>query len=521
MRNVKIMSAQDATGLIKNGDTIVTCGFLGASCPEEISEAIEQRFLETGEPNGLNYFFPSAQGDQDHRAVNRFAHEGMIRRIIGGHYNLAPKMVTFIIDEKCEAYNFPQGTMLQWLRAIGCGRPGLFTPVGLKTFVDPRIEGGRLNARTMEDIVEVFEFKGKEYLFFPAFDINVGIIRGTTADECGNITFEKEGHHNESLLIAQATKNTGGIVIAQVERVTKRGALDPRHIIVPGINVDVVVVARAENHMQTNTIQYDPALCGETRAPETEIKILPFDERKVIARRAVMELKRDAIINLGIGMPEGVALVAHEEGLSDSIVITVESGGIGGVPLGGIDFGGVINPEVLLPHVAQFDFYDGGGLDVTFLGLAQADPAGNVNVSKFNKRIAGVGGFINITQNAKKVVFIGTLTAGGLELEIRDGKLRIIKEGRNKKFVERVEQITFSGEYAREHGQEVYYVTERAVFDLRRDGIYLTEIAPGIDPEKDVFPQLECKVKTATDIKLMDERLFLPARMSIRAEILC
>jgi propionate CoA-transferase len=514
--NVQIMTAEEAVAQIKSGDTIVTSGFLGMSCPEEISEAIERSYLEYGIPNNLRYVFPSAQGDQDHKAVNRFAHKGLIRRIIGGHYNLAPKMIQFILDEQCEAYNLPQGTMLQWLRAIGSGRPGLISRVGLKTFVDPRVEGGKLNKTTKEDIVELIEFKGKEYLYYPGLSIDVGIIRGTTSDEQGNITIEREGHHNESLLIAQATKNTGGIVIAQVERIAKYGTLDPRQVVVPGINVDIVVVAKPENHMQSNTIQYDPAVCGETKALISAIEALPFNVRKVIARRAAMELSQGDIVNLGIGMPEGVAKIAVEEDIDQYIKLTVEAGGIGGVPLGGIDFGAVINPEALIPHVSIFDFYDGGGLDVAFLGLAQADGDGNVNVSKFNGRIAGCGGFVNITQNAKKVVFLGTLTAGGLRTEIENGSVQILQEGNHKKLIPSVEQITFSGEYAMESGQEVLYITERAVFELREDGLHLTEIAPGIDIERDILTQVDCTIRVGSDVKQMDPRLFRPEKMNLK-----
>jgi propionate CoA-transferase len=426
-------------------------------------------------------------------------------------------MIQFVIDEKCEAYNLPQGVMLQWLRAIGSGRPGLLSHVGVKTFVDPRLEGGKLNRCTTEEIVELVEFKGKEYLYYKGLPIDVGVIRGTTADERGNISFEREACHNESLLIAQAAKNTGGKVIAQVERVAKYGTLDPKHVIVPGILVDVVVVASPENHMQTNTIQYNPAVCGETKAPESAFTPLPFDERKVIARRAAMELKSGDIINLGIGMPEGIGRIVLEEGLTELVDITVESGGIVGVPLGGIDFGSLLNPDVLLPHVAQFDFYDGGGLDVAFLGLAQADRHGNVNVSKFNSRIAGCGGFINITQNAKKVVFIGTMTAGGLKLDVGDGRIAIACEGGIRKFINEVEQVTFSGEYAKEQRQKVLFITERAVFELRNEGIFVTEIAPGVDLEKNVINQMDFTITVDKTLKTMDERLFRPEVMGIAA----
>jgi propionate CoA-transferase len=428
-------------------------------------------------------------------------------------------MIELVNDEECEAYNFPQGSLLQWLRAMACGLPGLMTPVGLRTFVDPRVEGGRLNAVTTEDMVEIIELKGEEYLFYPALPIDVGIIRGTTADEKGNITFEHEAHHNESLVIAQAAKHFGGIVIAQVERIARYGTLDPRAVAVPGINVDVVVVAEPANHMQANTVMFDPAICGETKKPPDAIKALSLSERKVIARRAAMELRPDDVVNLGIGMPADVAKIAVEEDVLDAINITVESGGIGGVPLGGIDFGSVVNPDALLPHISQFDFYDGGGIDVTFLGLAQADSAGNVNVSKFNGRIAGCGGFVDITQNAKEIVFMGTLTAGGIETEISPGRIAIKKEGAHRKFIQNVEQITFSGTFARDHRQHVLYITERAVFRLEEEGITLVEVAPGFDIEKEVFAHMDFRVKISNRLKDMDARLFNTDIMNITSEI--
>jgi len=516
----KIMSARDAVKLIKPGDTVAISGFVGMAHPEQISVEIEKSFLETGSPNNLTLFYSAGQGDGDERAMNHFAHEGLVKRVIGGHWNMAPKLGKLALENKCEAYNFPQGALLHLLRNIAGGKPGLITHVGLKTFVDPRVEGGKLNSVTKEDLVEVIQLAGKEWLFYKAMPINVGIIRGTTADEKGNITMEKEGVYTEAIVVAQAAKNSGGIVIAQVERLAANGTLDPRDVKVPGIYVDAIVVADPQYHWQNNTVYYDPAVSGEIKVSLGSIEPMPLDERKVVARRAAMELIPDAIVNLGIGMPDGVAAVANEEGMSDLMTLTVEAGPIGGVPTGGKDFGGSVNAEAIIEHHSQFDFYDGGGLDIAFLGLAQADERGNINVSKFGTRVAGCGGFINITQNAKKVVFCGTMTAGGLKVEVKDGKLNILQEGRSKKFLPQVEQITFSGDYAREKGQPVLYVTERAVLELRPEGMVLTEIAPGVDLQKDVLDQIDFKVKVADDLKLMDERIFRPEPMGIRAEIM-
>lgn len=511
----KVMSAQEAVKLIKTGDTLAVSGFVGFSHPEEITKEIEASFLENGYPRDLVLTFGAGQGDGKNRAMNHFGHEGLVRRIIGGHWNLAPKIGKLALENKCEAYNFPQGIIIHLFRNIAAGKPGLISHVGLNTFVDPRVEGGKLNSITKEDLVEVIKLCGQEWLFYKTFPVNVGIIRGTTADEKGNITMEKEGLYVEALPVAQAAKNSGGIVIAQVERIVKKGTLNPKDVKVPGIYVDAIVVADPKNHWQTNLEQYSPYISGKCFTPEMIRQETPLDERKIIARRAAMELTSNTIVNLGIGIPDGIAAVAAEEGIADMITLTVESGPIGGTPTGGLDFGGAINAEAIIEHQAQFDFYDGGGLDICFLGLAQADQAGNVNVSKFKDRIAGCGGFINISQNAKKVVFCGTLTARGLKVLIEDGKLKILKEGKEKKFIQEVLQITFSGEYSRRVKQEVLFITERAVFKLKEDGLILTEMAPGIDLKKDILKQIDFPIKVSENLKPMNSVIFSSGKMGL------
>jgi propionate CoA-transferase len=517
--NSKVCTAAEAVKLIKDGDTVSVAGFVGLANPEEVLGEIEKQFVETGSPRNLFLAYAAGQGDGKDKSLNHFGREGLVRRIVGGHYNLAPKLGKLIIENKVEAYNFPQGVIMHLFRNIAAGKPGLCTHVGLKTFVDPRIEGGKLNEVTKEDLVEVVQLAGKEQLFYKSFPINVAIIRATTADEKGNLSMEKEGVLVETVNIAQAAKNSGGIVIAQVERVVRAGELKPQSVIVPGIYVDHIVVAKPENHWQNNATFYDPGVSGEYRIPMNDLAPMEFDERKVIARRAALELVDGAIVNLGIGMPDGVAAIANEEGIGERITLTVESGPIGGVPTGGGDFGAAVNPDCILPQPLQFDFYDGGGLDVTFLGLAQADEKGNINVSKFGARIAGCGGFINISQNAKKAVFCGTLTAGGLEISLENGKLTIVKEGKSKKFIPSVQQITFSGDYAKENKQPVLYITERAVFELKPEGVTLTEIAPGVDLQKDVLANIEFPVKVATELKLMDARIFKPERMGLKDDL--
>ncbi|MDP4090355.1 MAG: acyl CoA:acetate/3-ketoacid CoA transferase [Bacillota bacterium] len=512
----KVMSVEQAIALIKSGDTVAVGGFIGIGHAEAITKRLQEVYLKEGSPNNLTIVYAAGQGDSKERGLNHLGHEGLVSKVIGGHWGLAPKLQKLAIENKIQAYNLPQGVVSSLYRDIAAGKPGTITHVGLKTFVDPRIEGGKLNTVTTEDIVKVIEIDGKEYLLYKAFPINVSIIRATYADEDGNATLEKEAATLDGLSMAQAAKNSGGKVILQVEKVVAKGTLDPKKVKIPGILVDAIVIAEGENHMQTFGEQFNPAYCGDIKMPVNAIKSLPMDERKIIARRAAMELIPNAVTNLGIGMPEGISMVANEEGLGHALKLTIESGPIGGVPAGGLSFGAAINPECIVDQSSQFDFYDGGGLDVAFLGLAQCDARGNINVSKFGPKIAGCGGFINITQNAKKVVYCGTFTAGGLNVKIVDGKLVIENEGKAKKFINQVEQITFSGEYALDVKQPVLYITERAVFRLTEAGVTLEEIAPGVDLQKDILDQMDFKPAISENLKLMDEKIFSEEPMNLK-----
>lgn len=511
----KIISLEDSIKLIKKGSVVAVGGFIGSGHAEAITAGIEKSFLQNGTPNDLTLIYAAGQGDSKEKGLNHFGHKGLVKRIIGGHWALCPKLQKLAVNNEVEAYNIPQGIISHMYRDIAAGKPGTISKVGLQTFVDPRIDGGKLNERTTEDIVKVINIEDKEYLFYKAIPIDVAILRATYADEDGNATFDKEVATLDATSMAQAAKNSGGIVILQVEKIVAKGSLDPRKVKIPGIYVDAIVVAKPDEHMQTYAELYNPAYSGEVKFPIDSVKPLPLDERKVIARRAALELKDGSIINLGIGMPEGISSVANEEGIGDKSTLTVESGPIGGVPANGLNFGASLNPVSILDQAHQFDFYDGGGLDIAFLGLAQCDKQGNINVSKFGPKIAGCGGFINITQNAKKVVYCGTFTTSGLKVQVSDGKLDILNEGKVIKFVDEVEQISFSGSYATSIGQEVLYITERAVFRLSKEGLVLEEIAPGVDLEEDILAHMTFKPIILKELKLMDERIFKEEKMGL------
>ncbi len=519
MKN-KVLSPREAAALVRDGDTLANAGFVGNGTPDELLAALERRFVETGSPRGLTLVFAAGQGDGRQRGLNRLGHEGLLRRVIGGHWGLVPKVAALALQDKVEAYNLPQGCISQLYREIAGGRPGLISKVGLHTFVDPRQDGGKINPVTTEDVVELLHLGGQEWLMYRAFPLHAAFLRGTTADPHGNVTMERESLVLDGLAMAMAVKNSGGTVFVQVERLAAAGSLPPRQVQIPGILVDHVVLATPENHMQTYATAYNPAYSAELRVPADAVPGLRLGARKIIARRAAFELAEGAIVNLGIGMPEGVASVAHEERVLDRVTLTTEPGVIGGVPAGGLDFGAAVNIEALIQQNQQFDFYDGGGLDTAFLGMAQCDPAGDVNVSRFCGRLAGAGGFINISQNARKVVFLGTFTSDGLEVAVGDGALRVVREGRHRKLLERVEQVTFSGRYAAQKGQEVLYVTERCVFRLTPEGLLLTEIAPGLDLTADVLALMAFRPLLPPEGPArMDARIFREGLLDLKAEL--
>lgn len=524
----RFLNAEEAVRLVPNGATLVIGGTGAVLEPDLVLAALERRFLETGEPRDLvnvNSMCPSDRPGVG--GLNVLSHEGMLRRVIGGSFTAKrhPKLVRMILDNQIEAYNLPMGTLVQWLTAVGAGKPGLLTQIGLGTYIDPRMEGGRLNTRTTENLAQVMTIRGEEYLFYPTFPVDAAVIRGTTADEAGNISMEEEPNTLGMADIAMAARNSGGKVIAQVKRVAKRGTLDPRLVRIPGPLVDAVVVNPQQTQLTPTTVGpsagYNPALCGALKVPLDTFPPLPLDGKKVILRRAAMELRRDDVVNLGAGLGTEVPLVALEEGILDKVCFTNEHGIFGGL-MGtaiGTTFVVALNAEAIMDSTFQFNYYDGGGLDITFLGVGQLDAAGNNNVSRFGDEITGCGGFHNITDRVRRIVFCTFFNAGGLDVAVTDGNLVIRREGKYPKFVEKIEQLTFNAARAFAKGQQVLYATERAVFRLTVDGLTLVEIAPGVDLERDIRARMGCQLRVAPDVQTMDGALFRPELMGLSSRM--
>src|SRR5262245_53982720 len=484
------MTAEAAAALINDGDTVALIGGGGglveASC---LHGAVEKRFLATGHPRQLTVLHALGIGDRKSRGLNRFAHEGLGKRVIGGHWVWSPRMQQLAREEKIEAYVLPGGVAMQLFREIGAGRPGLFTHVGLGTFVDPRVEGGRMNRSAKADLVEVVDVDGRELLRYKPFPVNVALIRGSFADAHGNVSLDQEPANVDVYAAALAAHNSGGKVIAQVRTAVEVGALPARAVRVPGALVDAVVVDPAQS--MGYDVVYDPTLSGEIKGPPSPSSAAPFTVRQLIARRAAEELRQGAVLNYGFGIPDGVARIVAERGHLGRYYQTIEHGTYGGELLDGTLFGYARNATAMIDGPSQFDFYSGGGLDIAFLGFGEIDRHGHVNVSKLGGVTVGPGGFIDIAQNAKKVVFCGTFDAKGTALDIGGGKLAIGKHGEVAKLVERVEQITFSGREALKRAQEVVYVTERAVLRLTDKGVALTEVAPDVDVRRDVLARMQ------------------------------
>ena len=516
---MEFITADQAAQIVQDGDAVLISGSGGGhSVPEALLAAVGKRFLQEKKPLGLTSISVVGVGDRAELGASHLAKEGLLKRAITSALVDSPGLVTLAAQDKIHAYTFPQGVLSQLMRDMAAGRPGLLSKTGLNTFVDPRQQGARQSPSTPPDFVELMTIAGEEWLFFKPLPLNVAFLRGTTADEDGNITMEQEAVFGEMLAMAQATRRAGGVVIVQVKRVARRGTLPGKLVKIPGILVDFVVVDPGQR--QTYATDYDPSYSGELRIPLDQIRPLPMGPRKVIVRRGAMELYPGAIVNLGAGVSTGLSTVAAEEGLLDAVVLTNEQGFIGGAPITGRDSGGAQNFAALVDQPYQFDFYDGGGLDVAYLSFAEVDSQGNVNISRFGDKIIGVGGFINISANARCVVFGGTLTAGGLDVAWENGKTVIRAEGRNQKFVPKLEQVCYSAKMARERGQTALFVTERAVFRLGGQGLELVEIAPGLDAERDVIAHMGFRPTIAKDLKVMDARLFETALMGLKEDVL-
>jgi len=507
----KVITAAQAAELFKDGDYVATSSFGLAGWAEEVALAVEERFLKTAKPRDITHIHAGGAGNFQGRGGGVWAKEGLQKRLIISHAGSEPQCMEMINENKCEAYNFPLGVILQLYNDIARRGPGVFSKVGLGTFIDPRFDGGRMNELTKkaEDIIELKVIDGEEWLHYKKFPVNVAMIRATTADEYGNLSAEKESLSLELLALAQAAKASGGITIAQVEYLAVGSTIHPKKIKVPGIYVDYVVVAE-KPQMQTMVTQYNPAFSGDIRVPVGSIPPMPLNEDKIICRRAAMEVRAGESCNLGIGIPQGTASILAEEGCASKVTLISESGSIGGVPGVRGDFGHHYNIESSTNQDAHFNFYDGGGLDTAIFGLGETDAEGNVNASLLNGKVFGVGGFLNVACNAKKTIIAGTFSAGGLKIKTGDGKLTIEKEGRFKKFLNKVIQISFAGKVAVRSGVELLFITERAVFRLKEEGMILAEIAPGIDLQKDVLDLMEFKPIIPPDLKTMPEGIFKP-----------
>ncbi|MCI8584698.1 MAG: acyl CoA:acetate/3-ketoacid CoA transferase [Lachnospiraceae bacterium] len=512
MKKPVFVSGAEAAAMIQDGSTVATIGMTLVSASETILKAIEQRFLKTGSPNHLTLVHSCGQSDRD-RGIQHFAHEHMLSRIIGGHWGLQPRMMKLIAENRILAYCIPQGQFAQLYRSMAGGEPGKITKVGLGTFIDPRLDGGKMNEITKDapDIVDVVTIGGEEYMRYKPIPLDYCIIRGTYIDEYGNLSTEEEAMQLEVLSAVLACKKFGGRVIAQAKRKVAVGSLHCKRVTVPGIFIDAAVICDnpEEDHRQTHSFAFDPAYCGDIKVPVEASERLPLTVRKLIGRRALMELSMDDVLNVGTGIPNDVVgPILAEEDVQSDVTITVESGIYGGIPMGGIDFGIAKNNFALIRHDDQFDYYNGAGVDVTFMGAGELDEKGNVNATRLGPNPTGAGGFIDITANAKHVVFCSTFTGKGLDCSFEDGKLHIHREGQLIKCVKKLQQISYNGEIARKKGQKMHYVTERAVFELRPEGLTLTEIAPGVDLQTQVLDLMEFRPLIAEDLRVMDEAIF-------------
>jgi len=513
----KVIDVHEAVGLVHDGATIVIGGSgAGHALPQRFIDELAAVYQAEGRPRELTTVRVVGIGDFAERGFSQLGLPGLMKRTIGSNIGNEPRLGALVEQNQIEAYSFPQGVLSELMREIAAGRPGLVTGVGLGTYVDPRQTGGKQNPCTTEDLVELVTLRGREWLLFHAFPIDVAVIRGTTADEDGNLTMEGEAVQGEMLAMAMAARNSGGIVIAQVRQLATRGSLPMRDVKVPGALIDHVYVD--PDQWQTYITRDSPYYAGAMRRPPVAQDPLPLDVRKVIARRSLLEFPPGAICNLGFGISQLIGRVAWEEGITDRLVLTVEQGIFGGVPVAGNEGGAGFNYQAMIDQPSMFDFYDGGGLDIASLSFAEVDADGNVNVHAFEGRVRGPGGFPNISARTKRINFVGTLTAKGLELDISEAGVRIVRDGELGKFVPKVREISFNGKLARERGQQVRYITERAVFSLEDDGLVLVEVAPGIDVDRDVLGRMGFRPRVAENVRETDRRLYASGPMGLAVD---
>ncbi|HJS86050.1 MAG TPA: CoA-transferase [Acetobacteraceae bacterium] len=519
MRN-KFISADQAAALIPDGAVVAIGASSGLNCPDRVLRAVGERFAAERRPRDLTVFLPIAAGDMyGIKGVDHLARKGLVSTIIAGSYPSGPSSLPspaiweMIGRNEVAAYNVPSGVMYDMARDAAAKRPGVLTKIGLDTFADPRLDGCKMNeaAARRGEIVHLVEFAGDAWLHFPNQYPKVAVIRGTTADERGNISMEHEGAVLGMADLALAARNSGGIVICQVKRTTAAGSIPAQQVHIPSTLVDYVVVDPGQ--AQATETDYDPAISGELRRPLSSFAPEPWSVDKLIARRAAMELADNSAVNLGFGISALVPRILIEEGQADAVTWVIEQGAVGGVPLTGFQFGCAANAQALFPAPQQFTYFQGGGFDCALLSFLEVDASGNVNVSRLPSRpylTAGCGGFVDITASARKIVFSGYFTAGGLKVSAGHGLLRIEREGKIAKFVPKVGHVTFSGRSAAARGQDVTYVTERCVLKLREAGLRVVELAPGVDLQRDVLARAGTPLEVAPDLKRMDERLFRP-----------
>lgn len=511
---MKVITAEEAAQLITDNSTVALSGSGAVNVvAEQILAAIEARFLSTGRPRGLTLFHPQGIGDKEHGGVAHFAHPGLCRRVIGGHWGLSPAMSRLAEEEQIEAYNLPQGVMAQMLRDMSARGPGVITKIGLDTFVDPTQEGGKMNKSAKEELVERITLDGETWLRYRPLPVDIAVIRGTSADEDGYISMEEEVHYDEVASMAAAAKNNGGLVIAQVKYLKKRGEIPCAQVKVPGFLVDYVV--EVPDQRQSMHSFYCPAYCGASKEPELPTWPNPgLDIRKFIARRQALELRPGMVVNIGLGISNGVPAILAEEGVWEKVVFSLEQGQSGGVPIMGPDAGTMSGPRIIVEQPIQHDMYHGGILDAACLSAGEIDRFGNVNVSKLGRNVTGCGGFIDISQESKRIIFAGSMCVGSV-VSLDNGTVRIQQQGTVKKFVNQVKQITYSSRSAIKKGQYVVFITERGVFHLGEDGLVLTEIAPGIDLQRDILEQMEFAPKVSKQLRQMPAELFAEGRMGI------